>query len=182
MGKVFLTASILTVIAMPAHACSCAYDNSLPEFVSKTQFIFSGKVSEAAERSWENFDSIQQSKFDVLKSYKGELSKSIILNHSINGAMCGVNFKKNQTGLFFASNGTINDEEVLYTGLCSRTSFTNEQVIAYIETGLDSSELDWNCIYDIGKAYDKQLETHLFELDNKACETVLSLYDQIYRK
>ena len=60
--------------------------------------------------------------------------------------------------------------------------FSDKQIIAYIETGLDTTALDYACERDIAKAYDKQVETHLFELYNKACEAVVPLYDQLYRK
>ena len=119
---------------------------------------------------------------DSLKAYKGDLSNRVSLTHSTSGATCGVNFKKDQTGLFYAVVAHIDYEEILYTGLCVRPRFTEEQVIAYIETGLDTSKLDYECERDIDKAYEKQLETHLFQLDNKACEAVVPLYDQLYRK
>jgi len=179
----FLIASIVTAMAAPAHACSCMYYQTLPEFVENTDLIFRGQVTKIPQLDSYGFNlkETDQTTFDVLKAYKGDLSKRVSLTHSTSGATCGVNFKKDQTGLFYAVVAHIDYEEVLYTGLCVRPRFTEEQVIAYIETGLDTSKLDYECERDIEKAYEKQLETHLLELDNKACEAVVPLNDQLYR-
>ena len=180
----FLVASIVTAMASPANACSCVYYETLPEFVENTQLIFRGKVTKIPQLDSYGFNlkATDQTTFDVLKPYKGDLSKRVTLTHPTRIAPCGFNFKKDQTGLFYAVVAHIDYEEILYTGLCVLPRFTEEQVIAYIETGLDTSKLDYECERDIDKAYEKQLETHLFELDNKACDAVVPLYDQLYRK
>lgn len=127
---------LLFLISIQSFACSCIKTNdSFKEKISKefksSIAIFYGKVIK--KRTYKtNQDYLSSADiifytFEIVKVYKGEISKKrIIIKSNRGNQACGYSFKLNQKYLVYANYYGIDQENVakddLFTSICHRTN------------------------------------------------------------
>ena len=125
MKKVLIITSILVLIfyAEKTYACSClapdpniTLDQQVKESLDNSTAVFSAKVLSVSE---DKTTSSKKVKLLLVKSWKGKLTKSVVITTGMDSAMWGYNFEKGKTYLIYA-NGK--NTKSLSTTICSRTS------------------------------------------------------------
>jgi len=132
-----LMTCILILKSTTAYACSCATYDTIPERVESTSIIFLGKVKKT-RKSWSFWRSERKTTFDVIETYKGELSEKMKISHPTgNRGNCGIDFEKKDELVIFADeygNGYA-------TSICSfPRKFSDEQIISYLKDELETSD------------------------------------------
>lgn len=105
-------------------ACSCLRFPDAPlskqvkEARGKSDAVFTGKVLEVTK----NTEGGRSVKLEIINSWKGNLSKEIILLTGNDDGDCGYPFEVGKTYLVYADNGTMySSVDRLETTICSRT-------------------------------------------------------------
>ena len=132
-----LMTCILILTSTTAYACSCASYDTITERVESTSVIFLGEVKKT-RKSWSFWRSERKTTFDVIETYKGELSEKMKISHPTgNRGNCGIDFKKKDKLVIFADE----DRNGYATSICSfPRKFSDEQIISYLNDGLETSE------------------------------------------
>jgi hypothetical protein len=123
---IFLTLTFFTLLLfsyIEAFACSCnqAFAQPLKTRLFISKAVFSGEVMEINKIFQKSHISVV--KIKVKESWKGQLSKQVIINTRTDGAACGYPFEVGKSYLIFAGSS---DDGNLTTGLCSRNSEIEE--------------------------------------------------------
>ena len=99
-----LMTCILILTSTTAYACSCASYDTITERVESTSVIFLGEVKKT-RKSWSFWRSERKTTFDVIETYKGELSEKVKISHPTeNRGNCGIDFKKRMSLLYSPMN------------------------------------------------------------------------------
>lgn len=133
MKKIAFILSILFLLAASekSFACSCMLNTKplktqVKEAFDSSSAIFSGEVIEITSKD----EFAVNIKIKVEKSWKGNLSKEIIMTTAKDSAMCGYGFQVGQKYLVYA----YGKMDALSTNICSRTTGAgNKSDIKYLD-------------------------------------------------
>ena len=135
----------LSWVPASAIACSCA-ELPLPEAFEYYEFIFIGTIVKHDHADWIN-EKLDRYEFEVLRSYKKDLDRKIVVYSHPSTATCGFNFDQGGPYLVFADIPDPVDESFQKEGfpnvsLCSPTTHTKpsrsemkrRRVMQYLKT------------------------------------------------
>jgi hypothetical protein len=143
MGSCLL---LIGLLAFPAEvfSCSCAppredVETDIKVSVGRADVVFLGKAEKVVRIATskeiikkEGYDpEIDETTFEVLKSWKGVSSDRIVTRISIVCCLCGYHFEAGKTYLVYA---TMGDDGAISTSICHRTQpLTSEQISESID-------------------------------------------------
>jgi hypothetical protein len=106
-------------------SCSCIMRSDADAFAA-SDLVFEGKVKKVNLKS----EFKQTIKFDVLQTFKGEVTDPMKVNTNGNSAMCGFHFEDDASYVVFAYKTENGKYE---TNLCSKTQLSNPEIIKLLK-------------------------------------------------
>ncbi len=104
-----------------AHACSCAPNEPPTAALDRAGAVFAGRVAVLEQPGGTLIDVMSMEpmtlRFDVDRTWKGPVSRSLTVKTAPNGAVCGYAFQTSEEYLVYA----LATEADLWVSLCSRT-------------------------------------------------------------
>ncbi|TKC16152.1 hypothetical protein [Robertmurraya kyonggiensis] len=137
-------------------ACSCAEQQSVKEEFKQSKAVFSGKVIEVKENRRNNGSIVKLVLFEVTETWKGVDETQIIITTGVSDGDCGIEFKKGEEYLVYATESTMYGENKLVSTICDRTGKlqTLKDDLAFLGEGKSpaqkvdlTNELEGNHIY-----------------------------------
>ena len=129
MKKLMLLPLFGLLLFQSTSACSCIPNGLIsPEDLNDANAVFTGIVSEIKEG--DDYDTVT---LKVEKKYKGDFQSTAQIVTASSGAMCGLNFARDQKWLIFAYK---NRFDQLAAGLCSRSTkkLENNKDIPFLDS------------------------------------------------
>ncbi|WP_449623092.1 hypothetical protein [Robertmurraya sp. Marseille-Q9965] len=102
-------------------ACSCAEQQSVEEEFKQSKAVFRGKVLEVKENRSINGSMSNSVLFEVSKTWKGVDETQIIITTGVSDGDCGIEFRKGEEYLVYATESTMYGENTLVSTICDRT-------------------------------------------------------------
>ena len=115
-----IAAAALLSSSGAALACSCVPYRSAAEQLQDVDLVFTGRVAGSQSAGPRTV----RTTFRVMEVLKGRAGGTVRVDHTLDGASCGVTFKPGQTLLVFAHR---KPEGGWGAGLCSLSRFPEEQ-------------------------------------------------------
>ncbi len=139
MKTILFLLTAFCFFSMPSiiHACSCAMGDPPSEY-NRARVVFTGrtlggteKFSRAVEKSAAIKLEAGNVRFAVEESFKGDISGKIAIRiDSMKGTSCGdYGLKRGEIYLVYAYAGDDDEEKLLYSGVCTRTSSVNSEYV-----------------------------------------------------
>jgi len=109
------------VAAEPAEACTCSAPAGAAEAFQRSSAVFKGKVTEIDRPFFDRIGLTQSGSyrvgFEVLKQWKGTLSKTTVVITRLTGEACGFPFERGKEYLVYA----VSEPRDIQTGICTGT-------------------------------------------------------------
>lgn len=133
----------LAALPIAAEACSCMVPATVEEKLAQTEIAFIGVPEETSRAGEANEpddgfadNDTYETRFSVLRSYRGPDAPAIEVTHLISSAACGTQFQSGRPQLIFAYT---EEDGRLATNSCTLITYTRDEksVFDALEAGYD---------------------------------------------
>lgn len=108
----------MLVAASAAFACSCIRHESAAAHIAESDLVFRGRALDETGAGV----GTASTRFQTLEVLKGRAGRIVRVRHQIDGAGCGVRFRRGATVMVFGNRAT---DGAMWTSLCSSASFSD---------------------------------------------------------
>ena len=119
-----------SAVPLPAFACLCV-EKPLEEQFDNASIVFSGWKLESKQQGYQKFLNVPvyETKFLVIRTFKGQLPNEITIRHTKNGSTCGRDFEFGAR-IIIAAGG---DPETARTSMCTMFGVNGEPESDWVE-------------------------------------------------